>query len=210
MSLPLVQFLLLRWYFRLSIYARFLWQVSRIDLKLIPLHPDRCSGLGFLAMLSSAFLPVILAQGALLAGMMANRIFYAGASLPDFKIDIGGLLALILTVILAPLLVFSPRLAAAKRSGLRDYGTLANDYVQRFEEKWRQREPINDLLGSADIQSLADLSNSFAVVAEMRPIPFALREVMQVAAIVLLPVAPLLLTSVPLNELLARLLKLVV
>jgi len=209
-SLPLVQFLLLRWYFRLSIYARFLWQVSRIDLKLIPLHPDRCSGLGFLAMLSSAFLPVILAQGALLAGMMANRIFYAGASLPDFKIDIGGLLALILTVILAPLLVFSPRLAAAKRSGLRDYGTLANDYVQRFEEKWRQREPINDLLGSADIQSLADLSNSFAVVAEMRPIPFALREVMQVAAIVLLPVAPLLLTSVPLNELLARLLKLVV
>ena len=48
-SLPLFQFLLLRWYFRLFIWARFLWQVSRIELRLMPTHPDRCGGLGFLA-----------------------------------------------------------------------------------------------------------------------------------------------------------------
>src|SRR5262245_3454932 len=39
-SLPLLQFLLLRWYFRLLIWGRFLWQVSRIDLALVPTHPD--------------------------------------------------------------------------------------------------------------------------------------------------------------------------
>ena len=48
-SLPLFQFLLLRWYFRLFVWARFLWQVSRIELRLVPTHPDRCGGLGFLA-----------------------------------------------------------------------------------------------------------------------------------------------------------------
>src|SRR6185436_519355 len=62
-SLPLFQFLLLRWYFRLFIWARFLWQVSRIELNLMPLHPDRCGGLGFLSSVSYAFSPVLLAQG---------------------------------------------------------------------------------------------------------------------------------------------------
>ena len=76
-SLPVFQFLWLRWYFRLFIWARFLWQVSRIDLKFMPMHPDRCGGLGFLAGVSQAFAPVLVAQGALLAGMMANRIFYS-------------------------------------------------------------------------------------------------------------------------------------
>ena len=89
-SLPLFQFLLLRWYFRLFIWARFLWQVSRIELSLMPTHPDRCGGVGFLASVSNAFSPVLLAQGAVLAGMMANRIFYAGAKLPEFKWNSSG------------------------------------------------------------------------------------------------------------------------
>ena len=62
-SLPLFQFLLLRWYFRLFIWARFLWQVSRIELRLMPTHPDRCGGLGFLAAVSYAFAPVLLGPG---------------------------------------------------------------------------------------------------------------------------------------------------
>ena len=130
-SLPLFQFLLLRWYFRLFIWARFLWQVSRIELKLMPTHPDRCGGLGFLALVSHAFAPLLLAQGALLAGMMANRIFYAGAKLPEFKVEIIGLVAVMVFAVLGPLLVFAPKLAAAKRAGLREYGTLAQRYVAR-------------------------------------------------------------------------------
>jgi hypothetical protein len=56
-SLPLFQFLLLRWYFRLFIWARFLWQVSRIELSVMPAHPDRCGGLSFLTSVSQAFAP---------------------------------------------------------------------------------------------------------------------------------------------------------
>src|SRR4029077_18058284 len=47
-SIPILQFLLLRWYLRLFIWFRFLWQVSRINLNLFPTHPDRCAGLAFL------------------------------------------------------------------------------------------------------------------------------------------------------------------
>ena len=81
-SLPLFQFLLLRWYFRLFIWTRFLWQVSRIELSLVPTHPDRVGGLGFLANTVYAFTPLAVAHGALLAGLIANRIFYLGAALP--------------------------------------------------------------------------------------------------------------------------------
>jgi hypothetical protein len=43
-SLPLVQFILVRWYFRLFIWARFLWHISRIELRLLPTHPDGAGG----------------------------------------------------------------------------------------------------------------------------------------------------------------------
>ncbi len=169
-SLPLFQFLLLRWYFRLFIWARFLWQVSRIDLRFVPTHPDRWGGLGFLGTVSYAFSPVLLAQGAMLSGWMASKIFYAGATLPQFKVEIIGMVAVMVFAILGPLLVFGPQLAAAKRVGLREYGMLAQRYVREFDDKWvRGGAPADEaLIGSADIQSLADLGNSFEVVKGMR------------------------------------------
>ena len=210
-SLPIFQFLLLRWYFRLVIWARFLWRVSRIDLRLMPTHPDRCGGLGFLASVSQAFAPVLLAQGILLAGMMADRIFFTGAKLVAFKLDIAGLVTLMVFAVLGPLLVFLPNLAAAKRSGLREYGLLAQTYAREFDHKWLRggAPPDEALLGSGDIQSLADLGNSFAVVKEMRLLPFSLQTVLQLAVTTLLPVGPLLLTMIPLDELLERALKMV-
>jgi len=210
-SLPLFQFLLLRWYFRLFIWARFLQQVSRIALKIVPTHPDRCGGLGFLEPIINAFSPVLVAQGAVLAGMMANRIFYAGAKLPEFKLEIIGLVGVMVFAVLCPLLVFTFRLAAAKRAGVLEYGVLAQRYVREFDDKWLRGGAGADepLIGSADIQSLADLGNSFATVKEMRAVPFTLKTVLELAVITLLPVLPLLLTVIPLEELLERLLKLV-
>ena len=210
-SLPIFQFLLLRWYFRLLIWARFLWQVSRLKLSFMPLHPDRCGGLSFLALVSQAFAPVLVAQGVLLAGTIGNKIFFAGAKLPAFKLEIIALVSVMVFAILGPMLVFLPQLAAARRAGLREAGVLAARYVREFDRKWlRGGAPAEEsLLGSGDIQSLADLGNSYAVVNEMRLMPFTMRNLLQLAAITLLPVAPLLLTMIPLDELLERLLKVV-
>jgi hypothetical protein len=210
-SLPLFQFLLLRWYFRLFVWARFLWQVSRIDLTIMPTHPDRCGGLGFLAGIIYAFSPVLLAQGVTLTGLMANRIFYAGAKLPQFKVELVGLVAVMVFAVLAPLLVFSVKLEAAKRKGLREHGALAQRYVREYDRKWLRggAPPDEPLVGSADIQSLADLGNSFEVLKEMKYVPFGLSTVFQLAVITLLPVLPLTLTMISLEELLERLLKMV-
>ncbi len=206
-SLPLFQFLLGRWYFRLFIWMRFLWQVSRIGLSLVPTHPDRVGGLGFLSNSAYALMPLAVAHGALLSGWIANRIFHLGAALPDFKIEIAIFVVIMQVVVLGPLLVFAPQLAQTKRTGLREYGTLAERYVREFDTKWlRGNAPANEpLVGSGDIQSLADLANSFEVVRTMRIAPVTKDAVVQLAVLTLAPVAPLALTLMPLEELLKKL-----
>jgi hypothetical protein len=206
-SLPIFQFLLVRWYYRMLIWARFLWQVSRIELSLIPTHPDHVGGLEFLANASHALTPLAVAHGALLAGTIANRILYAGDALPAFKAEIAVVVLFILCVVLGPFLVFAPQLAHAKRTGLREYGVLAERYVREFDAKWlRGGAPTGEpLVGSGDIQSLADLNNSFEVVKTMRLAPITREALIRLVAATLVPVVPLALTMMSLEELLTTL-----
>jgi len=206
-SVPLFQFLLLRWYYRMFIWGRFLWQVSRIPLRLVPTHPDRVGGLGFLSGIVYAFAPLAAAHGALLAGLIGNRIFYAGAALTDFKIEIVLLLAFLAVVIFGPFLVFSPQLALAKRTGLAEYGRFAERYVREFDTKWLRggAPPGEALVGSGDIQSLADLGNSFDVIKEMRFAPISRDALIRLALTTLAPLSPLGLTMMSLEELLRKL-----
>ena len=206
-SLPIFQFLLLRWYYRIFIWARFLWQLSRIPLNLIPTHPDRVGGLGFLSNTAYAFVPLAAAHGAALAGLLANRIFFAGAGLLDFKPEAATVIGVLLAVVFGPLLVFAPQLAQAKRRGNREYGTLAQRYVSEFDAKWLRggAAPDEPLVGSGDIQSLADLANSFEVVRQMRIAPVTRDAVLQLAAATFAPLVPLALTMMSLEDLLRRL-----
>jgi len=208
-SLPLLQFLLLRWYYRVFIWFRFLWQVSRLDLKLMATHPDRSAGLGFLTLISYAFTPLLFAQGALVAGVIADQIFFGGAKLPDFKVEIGALAAISVIMVVGPLLTFARPLAMVKRKALREYGALAQRYVREFDHKWVHggADPGENLLGSSDIQSLADLGNSFEVVTQMKPVPFNLRSLVRLVIAALIPLAPLILTMIPAEELAQRVLK---
>ena len=202
-SLPVFQFILLRWYFRMVVWARFLWQVSRIELNLVPTHPDRAAGLGFLGNTAYAFMSLATAHGALLAGQLANHIFYLGAALPDFKAQIAAMVVALFCMVLGPLLVFVPQLAEAKRTGLREYGTLAQRYVHEFDSKWlRGGAPADEpFVGSGDIQSLADLGNSYEVIRTMRIAPVTRDNILQIAGAALAPIVPLALTMMPLEEL---------
>lgn len=208
-ALPIFQFLLLRWYLRFLLWFWFLWRVSRLNLRLVPTHPDRSAGLAFLGRSTQAFVPILVAQGAVLSALIASQIFHAGETLMAFKFEAVGLVAFFLISILSPLMVFTPRLVRAKREGLAEYGVLASRYVAQFETKWlRGGAPADEsLLGSADVQSLADLGNSYAVVQEMRPVPFALRDAISLAVAAAVPLLPLVLTMFSLEEVVARLAK---
>jgi hypothetical protein len=205
-STPIMQFLLLRWYYRLIIWARFLWQVSRIDLALMPTHPDRNGGLGFLGGSAYALSPLLMAHGTTLAAYAASLIFYEGASLADFKLEIVALVLLMLGIVIGPLTVFAPKIMAAKRKGLHLYGVLAADYVRQFDRRW-VLSPVHDdreLLGAADIQSLADLESALGVIKSTTALPVGRDAITQLILATVIPFAPLLLTMFPLEELLNR------
>lgn len=205
-SLNIFRFLLARWYFRLFIWYRFLWQVAcRVPLQLNALHPDRAGGIGFLAGSIFAFQPVVIAHTIVLAGVFAGRIWNEGASLLYFKMEIAFWVVMLVTLILLPLCFFATHLSATKRSGLREYGVVGSRYVDEFRKKWISKEQSEEaLIGTADIQSLADLSNSFQMVQEMRLVPFSSAAALRLGALAVIPFAPLLLTMIPLEELIDR------
>lgn len=205
-SLNLFRFVLLRWYFRLLVWYVFLWRVSRLPLRLNPLHPDRAGGLGFIGNSVFAFIPLLVAQTAVLAGVIGNRILHEGAALPAFYMEIASAVALLMALVLAPLPFFVFQLARAKREGTREYGLLAMRYADAFRDKWLggQHPAGEPLIGSADIQSLADLAGAHDVLREMRVLPFSMQTIVRLAIVVALPYLPLVLAMIPLEELVGR------
>jgi hypothetical protein len=209
-SLPIFRFMILRWLFRLGLWYWFLARVARIPLALNVLHPDRAGGLGFLSGSADAFLSLPLSQTIMLAAILGNRIWHQGASLPQFKLDIVVAVVLFLLLIFLPQAFFFVQLNQHRRAGAREYGAMASEYVREFWRKWKAGGAAGEpMLGSADIQSLADLGNSYDVASQMGVLPFGRRTIIRLGIMIALPFLPLVLTMVPLDEALSRIFKMV-
>lgn len=210
-SLPLLRFFMLRWYFRIFLWYRFLWQTARLPLRLNTLHPDRAGGLGFLAESVFAFAPVLLAHTVVLSGTIGNQIWQEGAKLATFQLEIVTAILLLGLIVLLPLTFFSSQLIYAKRTAIREYGSVASSYVREFREKWiaGQNPEGERLLGTGDIQSLADLGNSFEVVRETGVVLFGKEDVLFLAAMLAAPLLLLLPMVLPLREIVDRILAMI-
>jgi hypothetical protein len=208
-SLGLLRFLLFRWYFRIALWYLFLWRVARLKLRLNALHPDGAGGIGFLGASVSALITLLVAQSAIVAGAIAGQILHEGATLQAFRLEIAVVVVLLLALGLVPLLFFVAPLAAAGIQGRREAGLFATRYVEQFRAKWLGAALPTDerLVGTSDIQSLADLGTAYDRVQKMRVLPLDLRAIVRVGAVIALPFAPLVLTVIPVNELVARVLK---
>jgi hypothetical protein len=72
-----------------------------------------------------------------------------------------------------------------------------------FETRWlRGRENDEDLLGTPDISSLADLTAGYEAVRRMSPVPLSKESLMPLVVAVLLPMLAVGATQLPLKELL--------
>jgi hypothetical protein len=211
LCVPLFQFLSLRWIWRMFLWAQFLWRMDQLDLQLVPTHPDEAGGLGFVGEVQRFFGVILFAYSITVAGVLANGIIYDGDKLEQFALAIAAYVVISVSLVIAPLLVFSNTLVDTKRHGLHQYGTLATEYTSSFHQKWivEPRNTDEVLLGTGDIQSLADLGNSYAFVERMDAIPTGLQTPVQLALSCLLPMAPLLLTMMPLEEVLKMIFKVI-
>ncbi|MFN0051398.1 MAG: hypothetical protein ACKV0T_04360 [Planctomycetales bacterium] len=207
-SLPVLYFLLLRWSWIFLVWARFLFRVSRLKLELTPTHPDRAGGLGFLGWGMASFGTVLMAVAAVISSAMIHQIVHLGDSLEDMKYHVMVFVVGALVVLHAPLLAFSGQLARCRFAGMLEFGALAWRHDRAFDEKWVQNPPADldqQILGSADIQSLADMATCYEHVDRMRLLPFDTKASIVLAGSIVLPMLPLVGTAIPVAEIVSKL-----
>ncbi|MGZ3456149.1 MAG: hypothetical protein ACXVEF_41475 [Polyangiales bacterium] len=207
---PVYRFFLLRWMFRWLVWAGFLFWMRRLDLKLVATHPDRSGGLGFLTVPVSATLGLVF--GVTLASAVAwrNAVVSHAATIGQVRIQALLLGSVWSVLLLGPLIFFTPRLLRLKRVALVQYSRLGNEYTQAFQDKWiGHHQGEEPLLGTPDLQSLADLGNSMQIVQGLRPTPMDLHVVLPVVAVFAAALLPVALSQLSLEELLMRLVKVV-
>ncbi len=210
-GLTLFRFVLLLVVWRWAIWASFLGRVSRLDLALVPTHPDLGGGLGFLTQPSEAFSVIVLGVGSLVAARWSTDVFRGGVPFLRFKTELTTFAALMTLLGILPLLSFTVRLFRLRLVALREYGRFARDYCARFEAKWIRRpagEEPPDPLGTPDLQSLSDLANSFGVVVRAKPFLVTPRLAATLAVAAVIPMIPLFMTVVPLEAVVPKLLRL--
>jgi hypothetical protein len=211
-ALPILQFLIFRWIYRMVVWTGFLWKVSRLHLRLTPTHPDTAGGLAFLGKALIPFGVVLFALSAVVSSEIASRVLFMGATLGEYLWSYLSLFVLALGIFAGPMLIFVPTLLALKQGGLMEYGTLGSEYTQAFQRRWvRKTEPAEGpLLGTGDIQSLADLAGSFEIIRKMKVLPMELSDFIGFVLPGLIPALPLAAIVMPLGEILKVLVKLIV
>lgn len=211
-SLPLVEFLLLRWFWRVFAWGRLLWRLSRLDLALAPAHPDRAAGLGFLALSARAFLPLCIGLSMLAATGLSKLIQSREASLMGMRGPVIALIVVECLLLLAPQCFFAGALLKAKNRALIGYGLAATAMTREFGRHWTDQGPPKgvELLGSAEPSAMIDYASTYGLVQGIQPIPgLSLRQVLGIVLLLATPFAPLLLYEYSVKEILQQLLQLV-
>jgi len=204
--IALFRFLVLRWVWRLALWCFFLWRVSRLDLRLVPTHPDRAGGLGYLEFVHTGFAALILAISATQSASLAQEIASGRMTFDAIFPSVAFVLVVDAALFLGPLFIFSRKLRKCRVKGIRDYSVLGERYVHEFDSKWLNADhpPEEPLLGSADIQSLADLSTSVDIIRDMRTVPISPDMLIYLTVAAVLPLLPLALFKYPLADLLEK------
>jgi hypothetical protein len=206
---PLFTVLLLGWLWRLILAFVLCLRLSRLDLALVPTHPDGLGGLGFLESLPSAFSPVVLGISAVLASRWAHDVLYHEVHVADLRMPMIAFGVVALLLFLAPLVAWRRPLVAAKRRALLEYGALVGEHGRLVRRRWILREPLEDdaLLGAQEIGPVADTIALYEAVRKMRTIPIGRSSLLAIALPAALPLIGVLAIEVPAKELLLKLLK---
>jgi hypothetical protein len=210
-SLPLVQFLLFRWLWRILAWWILLWRISRLDLAWAAAHPDGAGGLGFLAWSPRAFRSVFLGISTLAAATISNQVQYGGAALPHFRGAIIAFMVCEILLLLAPQLFFAGGLIGARFAALAKYGLAGFGMTREFDRRWMAPAAPRgaELLDSPQPSAMIDYASTYGTVRAMRPIAITLREVVGILLPVAAPFAPLLLYQYSLADILHAALQLV-
>ncbi len=204
----LYQFLLYISVWKWFLWTAFLFRLSRLDLQIVPTHPDRHGGLGFLGMSPVAIAPTVFVASAAIGATWRAEILRGGMHLMDFKVPAAILATVLLLVTFGPLIFFVPRLAQLRRQGILQYGILGQIHSTEFHQKWvlHGKGHEEEFLTAPEISALIDFESSFENVEKLQPFPLDKGAFTAILASIGVPMLPVVLSEIPLVQVLKGLL----
>jgi hypothetical protein len=201
----LVSQLIFRFLVGISLWKWFLWicflfRLSRLDMELVPTHPDQHGGIGFLGMSPMAIAPTVFVVCGAIGSTWRAQILDHVAHVMNFKMDAIVLLVIMLLVAMGPLVLFVPKLGRLHRQGILQYGTLGQLHSIDFHKKWilNRTGHEEEFLTAPEISTLTDYASSYENVEKLQPFPLDRGATVALVFAVVLPLLPVVLSEIPL------------
>jgi len=209
---PIHLALLFGWLWRVVLLMSLFRRVAKLDLALVPTHPDRAGGLGFLEEAPRIFAPVVLALGAVLAARWGHDILYHDVHVRELRLQMGAYVAVAVMLFSVPLLAFLPLMVKTKRRALLDYAALVGRHGRLVRDRWiAGKEPADDaMLSAPELGPVADTAPIYDAVEAMRVVPIGKASVVPLLAAAVLPLIPVLAIEIPIANILRALAKAVI
>ncbi len=202
-SYPILVYYTYLWIWRHLLWAWFLRSTTRLKLSLIAAHPDHVGGLGFLEASLLGQVPFSFCMGVGLAGAVAIRVLNEGRPLLAFRFVALGLIAGVILFCIGPYLFFTQTLLQMRRRGMLAYGGFARAVGAQFEKKWlHQADSLTEeVLSVPDFSTTADLYSMVGNIDDIRVVPVAAVNVYAIVLAALAPALPVVIASIPFNDL---------
>jgi hypothetical protein len=206
---PIFLALLLGWLWRLALVTVWFWRIGRLELSLVPTHPDRTGGIAFVEKLPGAFALVGLALSAQLASRWAHEILHHAASLAAYRHAVVLFVVLWLLAMLLPLFGLVPALSRVRKRSTAAYSELVGEQGRLVHRRWIDGDKVGDepILDAPEIGPVADAAAMYEAVKKMRRLPVGKTALVKIVVPLAIPLLLAAALQVPLKDLLLKLAK---
>ncbi len=204
--------LLLAWLWRLVLLFILFKRIAGLELSLVPTHPDRCAGLGFMAKIPVMFAPFVLGVASVFASGWAHQVVYHDVAITSLRIEIVVFIVILPLLCAAPFVSFLGLMLRTKKQGLLDYGDLIGHHGRLVHEKWIDGKPAVDdpILDAPELGPVADTAAPYELISKIRPLPLTLGSLMPLVGAAMLPMIVLATLELPLKAVIKAALKILV
>jgi hypothetical protein len=206
-SVPLLLWLCFGWFWRLLLWWRFLAKMARLNLRMIPSHPDHAGGLKFISTAIRAHRLLAFALGVIVAGREVNAMLHAGVPHLGYRYAAAAVAAVMVILAAGPLCMFIAKLRNFRLMGMLRYGPLATAVATEFERKWLDSQNKIDAtaLEASDFSAMTDLYQVAGNVYDIDELPFHWKDLIPLVIAAGIPFIPAALLTVPLKDILETL-----
>jgi len=204
--------LLLAWLWRLTLMFVLFKRLAGLKLSLVPTHPDRSAGLGFMAKIPFMFAPVVLAISSVFAAGWAHQLVYHDVAIGSLRIEIIAFVVVVSLLFVSPFISFLGLMMGTKKRALLEYGELIGRHGRLVRERWIDGKQVGDepILDAPELGPVADMVAPYELISKMRPLPLNMGSLAPLLGAAALPMIVLAAVDLPLKTVLKTVMKILV